>query len=180
MTLRSSYHYTLIVFSICLAVIIGRSSLSAANGPCGLGGCLNNVTNYITNQDGTPISPDSVTLPANVETQVASGRAGSYSRNAWTYGVSGQVLLHNGGTAKTTFTMKVYIGDQAVCGGTLSCYKSISFKNVTLHAGDYRWFPFTQAISNANTSDFYSFFVTVTPMAQLQCESRAFYSTEHD
>jgi hypothetical protein len=175
----ATYWYALIVFSICLTIITRPSPL-AAGGPCGLGGCLKNATNYVTNQNGTAGSITSITLPANVETQVASGSAGSYSANAWTYGVSGQVLLHNSGSAKTTFTLKIYIGDQAVCGGNLSCYGSTSFTNVTLRAGDHRWIPFTRAIANANTNDYYSFFVTVMPKAQLECESQVFYSTEHD
>jgi hypothetical protein len=173
------HRYALILVSFCLT-IFSQASLLAASGPCGLGGCLKNGTNYVTNQNGTSGSPTTITLPANLETQVASGSAGSYSANAWTYGVSGQVLLHNGGTAKTTFTLKVYIGDQAVCGGNLSCYGSTSFNNVTLRAGDHRWIPFTRAISNANTNDYYSFFVTVTPKTQIECESQVFYSTEHD
>ena len=180
MILRASHRYALLVFSIGLTVVIGSAPLLAASGPCGLGGCLNNRTNYVTNQNGASGSTESITLPANLETQIASGSAGSYSANAWTYGVSGQVLLHNGGSAKTTFTLKLYIGDQVICGVNLSCYQSISFNNVTLRAGDYRWIPFTRAISSANTNDYYSFFVTVKPRAQIECESQVFYSTEHD
>jgi len=180
MTSPTTHRYQLVFFSICLGTIFGLSSSFAANGPCGLGGCLNNGTNYVTNQGGANGIPARLMLPANTETQVAFGSAGSYSANAWTYGVSGQVLLHNGGSAKTTFTLKVYIGDQVACRSTLSCYQSISFDNVTLRAGDYRWIPFTRAISNANPADYYSFFVTVNPKAQIECDSQIFYSTEHD
>jgi hypothetical protein len=180
MILIATHRYALIFYSICLTAVIGLCSSLAAGGPCGLAGCLNNDTNYVTNQGGAMGMPASMTLPPNTETRVASGIAGSYSANLWTYGVSGQVLLHNGGSSKTSFTMKVYIGDQALCQNTLACYQSISFNDVTLRAGDYRWIPFTRAISNANTADNYSFIVTVNPKAKIECESRMFYSTEHD
>ena len=180
MTLRTTYRHALIFLSICLGASFGFPSSVAASGPCGLGGCLPNGTNYVTNQNAASGLLASITLPANTETQVASGNAGSYSANVWTYGVSGQVLLHNGGTANTTFTLKVYIGDQVVCRTSQSCYQAVSFNDVTLRAGDYRWIPFTRAISNASVADYYSFFVTVNPRAQIECDSHVFYSTEHD
>jgi|ERR1700685_1176982 hypothetical protein len=181
MTLPAAHRYALTFFSICLSAIIGYPSLLAASGPCGVGGCLNNATNYITNQGGGMGSCNNTTLPANKETQVASGNAGSYSANPWVYGVSGQVLLYNGSLAEKTFTLNLYIGDQTVCGEKLSCYKLTStFKNVSLRSGDYHWIPFTGALAGANTADYYAFYVEVTPDAQMTCESLAFYTTEHD
>jgi hypothetical protein len=181
MILPATRRYALILFSMCLTTAVGLPSFASASGPCGLGGCLNNATNYITNQGRAQGSCNNTTLPANTETQVDSFNAGSYSANAWTYGVSGQVLLHNAGTARATFTLKMYIGDQTVCGETLSCYNLTStFKNVSLRAGDYRWIPFTGALAGANTTDYYAFYVTVKPTAKIRCESQAFYSTEHD
>jgi len=103
MTLPAAHRYALTFFSICLSAIIGYPSLLAASGPCGVGGCLNNATNYITNQGGGMGSCNNTTLPANKETQVASGNAGSYSANPWVYGVSGQVLLYNGSLAEKNF-----------------------------------------------------------------------------
>ena len=163
----------LMVISLAMMAAVASRGLAQT---CGSAGCTN-ADAWVSNQGGGTKPCYNTTLPANVETVIAADNAGSYNANAtWNYAGQGEVYLNTLGQTVGVL-LKVYYGDQALCGnGPNGCYttrkRTISLIKGLLSFG----FNFIEVVI---TNDYQAFYITLTPSATIKCRAVDYHTTEH-
>jgi hypothetical protein len=164
-----------LTFGLVISSLLLAWRPAEATGPCGppgSAGCLSSYLNYYTNQVISSGNCNASSLPSGVATTVAVATDYPFSSNSWNAGWTGEMVLTNpSSTTATTFKLATYAGGFVGIG---------SNQSLTILAGDTIVVPFTRIFPGINPSSNMVFEVTVTPAANLTCQTVSYYTWEHD
>ena len=114
-------------------------------------------------------------------------RQPAHAQQAWTYIYQGAVQIYNTSTTSASSTQAdTYIGDQAFCGTTLSCYfHTTPITGFSIPANSRYQLPLTiseNIASGASDADYQAEYVYVTTSQISHCTSgtNAYITTEHN
>jgi hypothetical protein len=159
---------------VVCSVLFGCRLAQAQSGPCSEwnpSNCLGYYLSYYTNQVVYSGSCNASTLPSDVATTVAGTTIYPFSSNPWDGGLTGEMVLTNPSTTQaTTFQLAITGGYQFVASNVA----------LTILAGDTIVVPFTSLLNKIPSSDSNTFEVTITPAANLTCQTVSFYTWAHD